>query len=118
MEEIESFYKENIIKLIESVCWDNVGVMIDLMIFDIEYFEEVENFLKMMSGDVGGLLVLLVFKDDKEVIIDLVSFDIDYFELLGDVYCDENWNNNVNFEKNDKGIEMEFIILDIWDFED
>lgn len=65
--------------VVEVVSWEDVEVMMDLIIVDLEYFEEVENFLKKISGDGGDLLGLLVFKDDKEVIIDLISFDIDYF---------------------------------------
>ncbi|XP_068745820.1 golgin subfamily B member 1-like isoform X2 [Montipora capricornis] len=118
MEEAESLYKENITKPTESACRDNAGVMTDLTIPDIEYLEEAENLLKTMSGDVGGLAALLVPKDDKEVITDLVSSDIDYLELLGDVYRDENRNNNANLEKNDKGTETELTISDIRDLED
>ena len=118
MEEAESLYKENITKPTESACRDNAGVMTDLTIPDIEYLEEAENLLKTMSGNIGGLSALLVPKDDKEVITDLVSSDIDYLELLGDVYRDDNRNNNANLEKNDKGTETELTISDIRDLED
>lgn len=90
----------------------------DLIIVDLEYFEEVENFLKKISGDGGDLLGLLVFKDDKEVIIDLISFDIDYFQELGDVYGSGEFLGDGGIEKDDKGIEIELIIVDIRDFED
>lgn len=90
----------------------------DLIIVDLEYFEEVENFLKKISGDGGDLLGLLVFKDDKEVIIDLISFDIDYFQELGYVYVNGEFLGDGGIEKDDKGIEIELIIVDIRDFED
>lgn len=115
MEEVEFFCKEDFFGVVEFVSLEDVGVMMDFIIVDLEYLEEVENFLKSINDNGSELLGMFVFKEDKEVMIKLINVDIDYFYMLGEFYIDGImvFLSDGEVEKDDKGIEMEFIVVDI-----